>query len=138
METIAERNARFERTIQRFSNLNVAERQKFITEIIVRAEGKTLLTQELENVINRLETDPNLQVCWEVANTVSVEESGDSGAATELRQSLPALERAKRSQNKVQSARPSQRPRKSRRVVTGLPKAVSAAADLRSRTRSRR
>ena len=120
METIAERNALFNRTIQRFSTLNAADRREFIRELFVRAEGNTLLKQEIENVIQRLETDSTRQKCWEVVNTVSFEESGDSGGlGSTLRHNLSALERAKLSRDKVQSARVVQRPRISRRVLSG-------------------
>ena len=72
-ETLTDRNAHFDQTIKRFSKLNVAGRHYFIGRLIGRAEGKPLLSQELDRVIQRLETDSNLAKCWKAADAIAEE-----------------------------------------------------------------
>lgn len=72
-ETLTDRNAHFDQTIKRFSKLNVAGRHRFIGRLIGRAERNRLLTQELERVIQRLETDSNLAKCWKAADAIAEE-----------------------------------------------------------------
>jgi hypothetical protein len=72
-ETLTDRKAQFEQTIQRFSELNAAGRHHFIARIISRAGCKPPLAQELERVLQRLETDSHLAKCWTPAETVAVE-----------------------------------------------------------------
>jgi len=72
-EAPTDRKAQFEQTIQRFSKLNAAGRHHFIGRIIHRAGCKPPLAQELERVLERLETDSHLAKCWAAPKPVAAE-----------------------------------------------------------------
>ena len=72
-ESLTDRKAQFEQTIQRFSKLNATGRHHFIGQIIDRAKSKLPLAQEVERALQRLETDSHLAKCWTPAETTAVE-----------------------------------------------------------------
>ena len=63
-EETTDRNALFKQTIARFSKLNAEGRHFFTGRLIENAKDNPLLMQEIECVMQRLETDSELAVCW--------------------------------------------------------------------------
>jgi len=74
-EETTNRTQQFNQVLQRFSKLNVGGMHYFIGRLIGGATDKPALTQEIERVLQRLETDSNLKRCWKAADSFGKQES---------------------------------------------------------------
>jgi hypothetical protein len=70
-EDTTDRNARFTQTIAQFSKLSAGGRQDFTSRLIGSAKDDAVLLQEIERVMERLETDSQLAICWDAPEVAS-------------------------------------------------------------------
>ncbi len=66
-EEANDRSAVFTQTIDRFSKLNEEGRRYFTGRLVESAKDNPALMREIEHVMQRLETESDLAICWKAA-----------------------------------------------------------------------